>query len=547
MKTAMLARKNVWIAMVALLLLSVLAVQAQETNLLTNGGFDGSFVAVQGEQPRNVATGWTPWNASRTNDMPSYQNTQPKYLASSAANASGIVSRIRTGADAQIYYSFFATHDGGLYQTITGITPGTELRFSVYAYVWSTTFDDPNLSEDPGDVAFRVGIDPTGGTDGLSPNVVYSTPLVAYDAYRQSSVLVKATGTSVTVFIRSSVSQPVQYSYIYLDDAVLASATAAPASNTPTNTPTITPTNTPVPPSSTPLPASSTPIASSATPVAPTNTAQPIVPTATTQPQEATPTSENSGGLVPTATPIGLDATATAFAGGTNPTSAPAQPTATRVPGSNTGGSFQDQFPGTIIHVVRRGDTVFDISNLYGSNIDAIIEANGLNQFGFLNIDQRLVIPVRLVVPPTPTPAPTSVAPTSVPNSGTGGAIVLPDGTSIYVIRAGDTLSTIANRFNTTIGTLTQLNGITNPNLIFSGQRMIVPSATGGPVVVPTTPPQQPQATAVPAPVTSYTVQPGDNLYRISLRFGKSMQAIATANNITNFNRIFAGQVLIIP
>src|SRR5260221_13659994 len=45
----------------------------------------------------------------------------------------------------------------------------------------------------------------------------------------------------------------------------------------------------------------------------------------------------------------------------------------------------------------------------------------------------------------------------------------------------------------------------------------------------------------------SYTVQPGDNLYRISLKFGVTMDSIAAANGITNPNLIFVGQVLNIP
>jgi LysM repeat protein len=44
-----------------------------------------------------------------------------------------------------------------------------------------------------------------------------------------------------------------------------------------------------------------------------------------------------------------------------------------------------------------------------------------------------------------------------------------------------------------------------------------------------------------------YVVQPGDNLFRIALRFGVSMQALAAANGITNYNYVYAGQVLVIP
>jgi LysM repeat protein len=46
---------------------------------------------------------------------------------------------------------------------------------------------------------------------------------------------------------------------------------------------------------------------------------------------------------------------------------------------------------------------------------------------------------------------------------------------------------------------------------------------------------------------TTYLVQPGDNLFRISLRFNRSMAAIASANGITNYSLIYAGQVLVIP
>lgn len=54
-------------------------------------------------------------------------------------------------------------------------------------------------------------------------------------------------------------------------------------------------------------------------------------------------------------------------------------------------------------------------------------------------------------------------------------------------------------------------------------------------------------ATGAYASGTRYVVQPGDNLFRISLRFGRSMDAVAAANGITNYALIYAGQVLIIP
>jgi LysM repeat protein len=123
-------------------------------------------------------------------------------------------------------------------------------------------------------------------------------------------------------------------------------------------------------------------------------------------------------------------------------------------------------------------------------------------------------------------------------------------------VQSGDTLSVIAQRFNTTLNALAQLNGIANPNRIFAGQRLIVPSAggTGGPNTVPTSPAlptTQPPVIITATPVVSapstYVVQPGDSLYRISVRFNVSMIGLARANNITNYNLVFAGSTLVIP
>src|SRR4051812_29766357 len=45
----------------------------------------------------------------------------------------------------------------------------------------------------------------------------------------------------------------------------------------------------------------------------------------------------------------------------------------------------------------------------------------------------------------------------------------------------------------------------------------------------------------------TYTVQPGENLFRIALRYGLTAEALAAANGITDPTKIYAGQVLIIP
>jgi LysM repeat protein len=108
----------------------------------------------------------------------------------------------------------------------------------------------------------------------------------------------------------------------------------------------------------------------------------------------------------------------------------------------------------------------------------------------------------------------------------------------IYIVNHGDTLKTIAVLFNTTLDTLLNLNPmITNANLIYAGQRLNVP--TPG-TVPPVTPP--------PAGGQSYTVQKGDTMKKIAERLGISLDALVKANpQVTNINLIYVGQQLTVP
>jgi LysM repeat protein len=107
---------------------------------------------------------------------------------------------------------------------------------------------------------------------------------------------------------------------------------------------------------------------------------------------------------------------------------------------------------------------------------------NGITNPNLIFVGQVLRIPGPGQPVPTATPRPGPV-PTATPAPGG----------QTYVVQAGDTLSRIATRFNTTVAALVQLNNIVNPNLIYVGQVLrIVPGA--GPVPQPTAAPGQPTA-----------------------------------------------------
>jgi LysM repeat protein len=206
----------------------------------------------------------------------------------------------------------------------------------------------------------------------------------------------------------------------------------------------------------------------------------------------------------------------------------PPQPTTVPTGGPTATPVLPEDFDSTIPYVVQAGDTVSGIAQRFNSSVQAIIKVNGLDSSGLIFVGQTLLIPVRSGQnqPPTLTPVPT------LPGGGT------PAGSGTYTVQPGDTLYGIAARFNTTINVLAQLNNIVNPNLIYPGQVLKVPTAT-----TPTPTP----ATPVPTQPGKHVVQPGENLFRISLKYNVTLDALARANGIYNTSLIYPGQVLIIP
>ena len=111
----------------------------------------------------------------------------------------------------------------------------------------------------------------------------------------------------------------------------------------------------------------------------------------------------------------------------------------------------------------------------------------------------------------------------------------------IYIVARGDTLRSLAARFGSTVDSILASNpGITNPNVIYEGQRLTIYSA--GPGNPPPTQPPPPPAGGV------YYAQRGDTLRKIAARYGTTVNAILTVNpQITNPNIIYVGQAITLP
>ena len=115
------------------------------------------------------------------------------------------------------------------------------------------------------------------------------------------------------------------------------------------------------------------------------------------------------------------------------------------------------------------------------------------------------------------------------------------DGTipATHTVAAGENLYRIGLKYGVSWVAIANANNLANPNILTVGQVLTLPGASApNPDLGPTPSPQT---------ETTYVVQPGDNLFRIGLKFGSSWVQIAEANGLVNPNLITVGDELKIP
>ncbi len=150
---------------------------------------------------------------------------------------------------------------------------------------------------------------------------------------------------------------------------------------------------------------------------------------------------------------------------------------------------------GSLGYTVKRGDTLTSIARRYGVSVSAILEANNISNPDLIWIGQQLVIPGHDGKP-----------------------------AQIHVVAAGETLGSIAARYGTKTSTLASVNGIDNVNLVRIGQKLKIP-ASGG----------------VSGATGYHVVKAGETLASIAARHGVSVHQLAAANGITNPSLIYVG------
>jgi LysM repeat protein len=251
---------------------------ADGPNLLTNPGLEGSYnqqcslignppwvQVVPTCDPKNfdnqkmslwataqVPFGWSAWWREPNHDFadPNYYNDYPAYCDYDKKAAEGCVpwhnpefrdtaggpqetgpERRMEGDNSQKYFTFYTIHEAGLYQVVSGVKPGQRVRFSAYMEAWSSNANNPDHSEGQPTMGMQVGIDPYGGNNPWSANIIWAPVQESFDHFSQFIVEAVARNSVVSVWTKSRPFFPQEHNDVYVDAASLNVVAAAPVVN----------------------------------------------------------------------------------------------------------------------------------------------------------------------------------------------------------------------------------------------------------------------------------------------------------------------------
>jgi LysM repeat protein len=169
-------------------------------------------------------------------------------------------------------------------------------------------------------------------------------------------------------------------------------------------------------------------------------------------------------------------------------------------------------------YVVKPGETLGGIANRHGTSVSELVRENGISA------PNRIVAGSTLRIPHG------TGARTGTGGSASGAA----SGASHHVVGVGENVSTIARRYGVSTSQLVEWNGLRDANTVWAGVRI----AVSGPAAV---------NVASSSGGGSHRVAPGENLSSIAGRYGVSVGNLASANGISDPNRVRAGTNLTVP
>lgn len=182
--------------------------------------------------------------------------------------------------------------------------------------------------------------------------------------------------------------------------------------------------------------------------------------------------------------------------------------------------------PVPFYHEVKAGESLGGIAAQYGVSWADLTLANKLEDANALQVGMKLIIPDY---------SPEAASGEGSAASGDESASVSADasGNAVHRVKAGETLSQIAQMYGVTTAQIVAANNLTSRNVIKTNQDLIIPGVS-------------PQA-AQDARSVKHTVAVGETLSQIAKQYGVATSAIVKANGMPNPDSVYVGQVLVIP
>ena len=217
----------------------------------------------------------------------------------------------------------------------------------------------------------------------------------------------------------------------------------------------------------------------------------------------------------------------------------PIAPIAPVAPLSDGGQTVPVAGPSFEAYTVKKGDNLWTIAKRSNVSLNELYAANGLDATSILSIGQQLQIPVEGGTATVTAPSADTYQPTSYNQ-----------GSTEYTVKRGDSLSKIANQFDTSVGAIKAANGLSS-DLIRVGDKLVVPvsgntGASSG-MSVASSDSISSNSTA-PSVSTSgartHTVKSGEYPSEIASQYGMTTDELLALNGITDPRKLQVGKVL---
>lgn len=211
-------------------------------------------------------------------------------------------------------------------------------------------------------------------------------------------------------------------------------------------------------------------------------------------------------------------------------------------PLTSGGQSVQVAGPSFEAYIVKKGDNLWSIAKRYNVSLNELYTANGLNKNSVLRIGQQIQVPVEGGTASISTVSADTYQPTS-----------FNQGSTSYTVKRGDTLSKIANQYDTSVRAIKAANSMTS-DLIRVGETLVIPVGanantsgalgTSGTSLGTSAASAAPSSTVTTSGSRTHTVKPGEYPATIARQYGMPTGELLALNGITDPRKLQVGQVL---